>query len=115
MSWFSAAHQPGDWRGKILQAWRASGVGQHTHVVHVAQTLAGKTVVVTGSLEGYTRESAEEAISVRGGRASGSVSRNTDYVVVGANPGSKAAKAQELGVTIVDAEHFSELLNSGHI
>ena len=61
-------------------------------------TLEGLTVVVTGSLEGFTRDSAKEAIITRGGKAAGSVSRNTDYVIVGENAGSKAAKAEELGL-----------------
>ena len=63
----------------------------------VARTLEGLTIVVTGSLEGYTRDSVKEAIIVRGGKASGSVSKKTDYVVVGENAGSKAEKAEQLG------------------
>ena len=63
------------------------------------QVLAGLTVVVTGSLEGFTRDSAKEAIISRGGKASGSVSKKTDYVVVGEKAGSKEQKARDLGLT----------------
>jgi len=72
--------------------------------------LAGKTVVVTGSLSGYDRAGAEEAIRAAGGKASGSVSKNTSYVVAGESAGSKLAKAVELGVTVLDEEGFRRLL-----
>ncbi|MDR1513126.1 MAG: hypothetical protein LBS56_06550, partial [Propionibacteriaceae bacterium] len=78
-----------------------------------AQTLAGVTVVVTGSLPGHTRDGAAEAITARGGRASGSVSKKTDFTVVGENPGSKLAKAVALGVPILDAAGFAVLLEQG--
>ena len=77
------------------------------------QTLEGLTVVVTGSLGNYTRDSAKEAIISRGGKASGSVSRKTDFVVVGENAGSKETKARELGLTILDEEGFTRLLEDG--
>ena len=73
-------------------------------------TLAGKTFVLTGTLTGFTRKEAEEAILARGGKVSGSVSRNTDYVVVGEDPGSKLVRAQELGITILNEGEFKELL-----
>ena len=92
--WFAAAREDGDWRGAILKAWRAAGVGTTVETNDLPQTLTGKTVVVTGSLEDFSRDSAKEAIIARGGKAAGSVSRKTDYVVVGANAGSKAAKAE---------------------
>ena len=79
------------------------------------QTLAGKTVVVTGSLEGYSRDSAKEAIIERGGKAAGSVSKKTDYVVIGANAGSKAAKAEELGIPMLSETQFAQLLATGTI
>ena len=79
----------------------------------VSRTLEGLTIVVTGSLEGYTRDSVKEAIIVRGGKASGSVSKKTDYVVVGDNAGSKAEKAEQLGVPILDEAGFVELLANG--
>ena len=79
----------------------------------VERTLEGKTVVVTGSLEGFSRDESKEAIIARGGKASGSVSKKTDWVVVGANAGSKAAKAEELGVPVLDEEQFVRLLETG--
>jgi DNA ligase (NAD+) len=75
-----------------------------------AGPLAGKTVVVTGTLSGFERAAAEEAIRAAGGRASGSVSKSTSYVVAGENAGSKLQKAQELGVTVLDEEGFRRLL-----
>ncbi|MFW6061895.1 MAG: NAD-dependent DNA ligase LigA [Planctomycetota bacterium] len=70
------------------------------------QTLAGRTVVVTGSLERMTRNEAKRAVEDAGGRAASSVSANTDFVVVGESPGSKADKARQLGVEIVDEQEF---------
>jgi DNA ligase (NAD+) len=75
--------------------------------------LAGKTVVVTGTLEGFSRQEAEEAIRVAGGKAGGSVSKKTDYVVAGESAGSKLAKAEELGVTVLDEAGFRKLLSGG--
>lgn len=74
------------------------------------QTLAGKAFVVTGTLETMDRDTAEKSIKRRGGKVSGSVSKKTDYVLVGASPGSKLAKAQELGITIIDETQFKQLL-----
>ncbi|MEA2674751.1 MAG: ligase [Chloroflexota bacterium] len=75
--------------------------------------LAGKTVVVTGSIEGFSREEAEAAIRAAGGKPGGSVSRKTDYVVAGPGAGSKLAKAEELGVPVLDADGFRALLEGG--
>ncbi|MBW3080768.1 NAD-dependent DNA ligase LigA [Bifidobacterium sp. 79T10] len=112
--WFTAAKEPGDWRGETLRAWRAAGVGvAAAETSSLPQTLAGKTVVVTGSLEGYSRDSAKEAIIARGGKAAGSVSKKTDYVIVGANAGSKASKAEELGIPMLDEARFATLLETG--
>jgi DNA ligase (NAD+) len=72
--------------------------------------LSGKTLVVTGTLEGFDRQGAEEAIRAAGGKPSGSVSKKTDYLVAGENAGSKLAKAQELGVPVLDQEAFKRLL-----
>jgi DNA ligase (NAD+) len=72
--------------------------------------LAGKTVVVTGTIEGFSREEAEEAVRAAGGKPAGSVSKKTDYVVAGPGAGSKLAKAEELGVTVLDADEFRKLL-----
>jgi DNA ligase (NAD+) len=74
------------------------------------QTLAGLTFVVTGGLEKFTRDSIAETITAHGGKPSTSVSKKTDYVLVGTDPGSKLAKAQELGVTVIDEARFLELL-----
>ena len=76
----------------------------------IQRTLEGLTVVVTGSLEGFTRDSAKEAIILRGGRASGSVSKKTDYLVAGAAAGSKLDKAESLGVKVLDEAGFEALL-----
>ena len=74
------------------------------------QTLAGLTFVVTGGLNNYTRDSIAETITSHGGKPSSSVSKKTDYVLVGSDPGSKLAKAQELGVAIIDETAFEALL-----
>ena len=75
-----------------------------------AGPLAGKSVVVTGTLEGFSRQEAEDAIRAAGGKPAGSVSRKTDYVVTGESAGSKLARAQELGVPVLDADGFRRLL-----
>jgi DNA ligase (NAD+) len=79
----------------------------------IARTLEGLTIVVTGSLERFTRDSVKEAIIARGGKASGSVSKKTDFVVVGENAGSKAEKAEQLGRPILDEAGFEKLLAEG--
>jgi len=82
----------------------------------VPQTLAGKAVVVTGTLEGYNREEVEAAIKARGGKSPGSVSKKTTAVVVGESPGaSKLAKAEELGVPVLDEAGFEHLLATGEL
>jgi DNA ligase (NAD+) len=82
----------------------------------LSQTLAGKSVVVTGTVEGFSREEAEEAIIARGGKSPGSVSSKTWAVVLGAEPGqSKLSKAEQLGVPIVDGSRFAELLETGEL
>ena len=75
--------------------------------------LAGRTLVVTGSLAGFDRQAAEEAIRAAGGRTSGSVSKKTDYLVAGENAGSKLVRAQELGVSVIDEDGFRRLLRGG--
>ena len=72
--------------------------------------LTGKSVVVTGTLPGFSRQEAEEAIRAAGGKPTGSVSKKTDYVVAGESAGSKLAKAQELGVPVLDEDGFRRLL-----
>ncbi|WP_211336029.1 NAD-dependent DNA ligase LigA [Bogoriella caseilytica] len=103
-----------DWHLEIIERWAAAGVRMaEERDESVARTLEGLTVVVTGSLEGFTRDSAKEAILIRGGKAAGSVSKKTDFVVVGDNAGSKEAKARELGRPILDENGFVALLEGG--
>lgn len=110
--WFD---RPGnEWHVAIVDRWAADGVRmEDERDESVEQTLAGLTVVVTGSLEGYSRDETKEAILSRGGKAAGSVSKKTDYVVVGANAGSKEDRARELGLTILDEAQFTRLLETG--
>lgn len=103
-----------DWHQDVLDRWSAAGVVMRDEQdTSVARTLEGLTVVVTGSLAGFSRDGAKEAIIVRGGKASGSVSKKTDFVVVGDSPGSKADKAAELGVPVLDEAGFERLLEGG--
>ena len=88
-----------------LPAPRPAGVA-----AAVEGPLAGKTVVVTGAIEGYSREEAEAAIRAAGGKPAGSVSKKTDYVAAGPGAGSKLAKAEELGIPILDAAGFRALV-----
>ena len=106
VEWFSI-----DWHQSILKKWAAAGVAMQNIAGEAKpQTLAGLTFVVTGGLENFTRDSIAETITAHGGKPSSSVSKKTDYVLVGSDPGSKLAKAQELGVTIIDEAKFLELL-----
>lgn len=103
-----------DWHKDVLDRWAAAGVAMRDEQgTSVARTLEGLTVVVTGSLEGFSRDGAKEAIISRGGKAAGSVSKKTDVVVVGESPGSKADKAVELGVPVLDEAAFVRLLEGG--
>ncbi len=103
-----------DWHRAIVDRWAADGVRMADDGdAGIEQTLQGRTVVVTGSLEGFSRDEAKEAILARGGKASGSVSKNTDWVVVGPGAGSKEAKARDLGLTILDEAQFVRLLQTG--
>jgi DNA ligase (NAD+) len=102
------------WHAEIVERWAAAGVRMEDKKVEpFPQTLAGLTIVPTGRFERFTREQMEEAILSRGGKAASSVSKNTDYVVVGANAGSKAAKAEELGVPVLNEAAFEALLAGG--
>ena len=110
--WFDGPES--HWHREIVRKWREAGVTMaDQRDESVSRTLEGLTIVVTGSLEGYTRDSVKEAIIVRGGKASGSVSKKTDYVVVGENAGAKAEKAEQLGLTILDEAGFVALLANG--
>ncbi|MGL5824413.1 MAG: NAD-dependent DNA ligase LigA [Nocardioides sp.] len=102
------------WRRDIVDSWAAAGVSMaDERDESVPRTLAGLTIVVTGSLAAFTRDSVKEAIISRGGKASGSVSKKTDYVVVGDNAGAKAEQAVQLGVPILDEAEFVRLLADG--
>ena len=100
-----------DWHRNIISSWTKAGVAMvNVKSADLPQTLAGLTFVVTGGLNGFTRDSIAETITAHGGKPSSSVSKKTDYVLVGSDPGSKLGKAQELGVTVIDEARFLELL-----
>jgi DNA ligase (NAD+) len=108
-AWFQV-----DWHQEIVRKWADAGVRMADEVdASTPRTLEGKTVVVTGSLEGFSRDETKEAIISRGGKASSSVSKKTDWVVIGANAGTKAAKAEELGLPVLDEAAFRRLLETG--
>ena len=103
-----------DWHRHIVARWREAGVRMaDERDESTPRTLEGLTIVVTGSFENYSRDQTKEAILARGGKASGSVSKKTDFVVVGESPGSKADKAEALGVTVLDEAGFTDLLENG--
>jgi len=107
--WFTV-----EWHRAIVDKWRAAGVRMaDERDASVPRTLEGLTIVVTGSLAGFSRDDAKEAILARGGKAAGSVSKKTDYVVAGDSPGSKYDKAVELGLPILDEDGFRRLLEQG--
>ncbi|GAA1405770.1 NAD-dependent DNA ligase LigA [Oerskovia paurometabola] len=115
LAWFEVG-----WHREIVETWQRDGVRFETpgHPGPGARQqptgpLAGLTVVVTGGLEGFSRDGAKEAILTAGGKASGSVSKKTDYVVVGENAGSKETKARDLGLRILDEAGFVALLAGG--
>ena len=108
-AWFEV-----DWHCEIVDKWERAGVSMaDERDESTPRTLEGLTIVVTGSLVDFSRDSAKEAILSRGGKAAGSVSKKTDYVVIGENAGSKAEKAEQLGVPILDEDGFKALLESG--
>jgi DNA ligase (NAD+) len=107
--WFAV-----DWHNDVVDAWARAGVRMvDERDTSVPRTIEGLTVVVTGSFEGWSRDETKEAILARGGKASGSVSKKTDFVVVGENPGSKHDKALALGVPVLDEAGFAILLEQG--
>lgn len=111
ISWFEV-----DWHREIVDAWADAGVRMaDERDKSIPQTLEGLTIVATGSFEGFTRDSIKEAIISRGGKASSSVSKRTNYVVAGANAGSKLAKAEALGVPVLSEEQFVSLMHEGAI
>ena len=103
-----------DWHQQIVEKWSAAGVRmEDERDESIPRNLEGLSIVVTGSLETFSRDQAKEAILVRGGKAAGSVSKKTAYVVVGESPGSKHDKAVELGVPVLDEDGFRRLLEGG--
>jgi DNA ligase (NAD+) len=115
IAWFDV-----EWHRDIIERWEKAGV-QFTTPGHpgpgaaesAGGVLAGLTVVATGSLEGFTREGAQEAILAAGGKAGNSVSKKTDFVAAGPGAGSKLTKAEALGVRIIDAAEFAILVKEG--
>lgn len=115
LDWFQV-----DWHLDIVQRWTDAGVRFSTPghpgpgaAAAAGGPLAGLTVVATGSLEGFTREGAQEAIIRAGGKAASSVSKKTDFVAAGPGAGSKLAKAEELGIRVLDAAQFAILVAQG--
>src|SRR5699024_221913 len=116
--WFAAS-----WHQETVDAWAAAGATMQQDVTegrcaHAAGAIdadlpAGVSLVVTGTLEDFDRSSAKEAIESRGGKATGSVSKNTDYLVAGAKADSKLTKAEELGIPVLDEAGFHKLLSEG--
>ena len=104
-----------DWQRDIVRAWDAAGVRMREERAPTGQAgpLSGLTLVITGTLPGYTRDGATEAAQAAGAKVAGSVSKKTDYVVAGENAGSKLAKAETLGVPVLDAAAFERLLAGG--
>jgi DNA ligase (NAD+) len=101
----------------VVERLRQAGVNfEEPRGVQAPQTLVGLSIVVTGTLENYSREAAEEAVTSRGGKSPSSVSKKTTAVVVGESPGaSKLTKAEELGVPILDETQFEKLLETGEL
>ena len=113
--WFAV-----DWHREIVDRWAAAGVQWATPghpgpgaAAASGGVLAGLTIVATGSLEGFTRDGAKEAIIQAGGKAASSVSKKTDFVAAGPGAGSKLAKAEELGIPVLDASQFAVLVTQG--
>lgn len=103
-----------DWHLEIIDRWAAAGVRmEDERDESTPRTLEGLTIVVTGSLPNFSRDEAKEAILTRGGKAAGSVSKNTSYVVAGENAGTKLDKAEQLGIPVLDEDGFRELLENG--
>ncbi|MEU0578219.1 NAD-dependent DNA ligase LigA [Streptomyces griseoincarnatus] len=109
--WFAA-----DWHREIIRKWKAAGVrmeDERSGEDEGPRPLEGLTVVVTGTLENFTRDGAKEALQNRGAKVTGSVSKKTSFVVVGDNPGSKYDKAMQLKVPVLNEDGFQVLLEEG--
>ncbi|GAB3666858.1 NAD-dependent DNA ligase LigA [Actinocorallia lasiicapitis] len=104
-----------DWHREIVEKWRAAGVRMEKEDdgEEIVRNLEGLTIVVTGSLDGFSRDTAKEAIQLRGGKASGSVSKKTSFLVAGESAGTKYDKAVQLGVPVLDEAGFLVLLHEG--
>lgn len=114
-NWFDV-----DWHQDIIEQWKVAGVqfaipghAGPGAVAEIEGPCSGLTIVATGSLEGFTREGAQEAIIAAGGKPASSVSKKTDFVAAGPGAGSKLTKAEELGIPVLDAEGFKKLLEGG--
>jgi DNA ligase (NAD+) len=115
LDWFDV-----DWHLEIVERWAAAGVPWATpghpgpgRAASIEGPLSGLTVVVTGAMPEHSRDEAQEAVLAAGGKAASSVSKKTDYVVIGPGAGSKATKAADLGIPVVDADDFSRFLAEG--
>jgi len=109
VDWFAV-----DWHRHIVEAWQQAGVRMRDELdTSIVKHLEGLAIVVTGTLQRFSRDTAKEAIIVRGGKATGSVSKKTDFLVAGEAAGSKLDKAQSLGVPVLDEEGFEVLLEQG--
>lgn len=115
--WFTV-----DWHRNIVNSWSAAGVRMEEEVpekseedLAQAKLLDGLTIVVTGTLENFDRDGAKEAIESRGGKAAGSVSKKTSFLVAGEKAGSKLTKAEDLGVPVLNEQQFVELLEKGSL
>src|SRR5699024_4334239 len=107
--WFTV-----EWHREVVEKWRRAGVRMTEELDEsVPRNLAGLSIVVTGSLENLSRDEAKEAVMARGGRAAGSVSKKTAFVVAGEAPGSKHEKALQLGVPVLDEAGLRVLLDDG--
>ncbi len=107
IEWFAV-----DWHREIVHRWKAAGVRMaDERDGSVQRNLEGMTVVVTGTLPNFSRDEAKEAIIIRGGKAAGSVSKNTSYVVAGESAGTKLDKAEQLGIPVLDEDGFRALLD----
>ncbi|WP_031334248.1 helix-hairpin-helix domain-containing protein, partial [Saccharopolyspora erythraea] len=103
-----------DWHREIVRKWSEAGVRMaDERDESIERHLTGLSIVVTGSLEGFSRDEAKELIMARGGRAAGSVSKKTAFVVVGESPGSKYDKAVQMKVPVLDEDGFRVLLEQG--
>ena len=107
--WFAV-----DWHQEIVSAWEKAGVVMREEAsADSEQTLTGLNIVVSGRVEGYTRDEAKEALMRAGGKSASSVSKNTNLLVYGEKAGSKLKRARELGVACLPEQYFSQLLAQG--